>query len=81
MNSEEIEALFRQSPETRAGGGFQSLLVGLQDSLDRKTGEIHLTNQQKRRIKIYAFAYGNGGWEKRLTTAFKRHLGPALDQG
>lgn len=80
MNDVEMEALFRQDPTKRADGGFQSLLIGLQDNCDRATGTINVTPEQGARIKMYAFKYGNGGWEDRLTTAFGRHLGPKLDQ-
>jgi len=80
LNAAEMEALFRQDPTTRANGGFQSLLVGLQDNCDRVTGAITVTPAQGARIKMYAFKYGNGGWEDRLTASFGRHLGPNLDQ-
>jgi hypothetical protein len=79
LNDHEIASLFRQDPSTRADGGFQSLMVGLQDNCDRSTGAISVTPQQADRIQKYAFNYGNGGWEDRLTKAFGRHLGPKLD--
>lgn len=80
MNEPEMQALFKQDSSTRADGGFQSLLVGLQDNCNRKTGGINVTPDQGRRIQMYAFKYGNGGWENRLVAAFGRHLGPSLDQ-
>lgn len=79
LNLSEMEALFRQAPSTKKDGGFQSLLVGLQEACDRATGAISLTMRQRRRIRMYAFKYGNGGWESRLLAAFGRHLGPKLD--
>ncbi len=30
---------------------------------------------------MYAFKYGNGGWESRLLAAFGQHLGSRLDLG
>jgi hypothetical protein len=81
LNSSEMAALFRQDPRTRSDGGWQSLLVGLQDACDRATGAISVTLRQRRRIRMYAFKYGNGGWESRLVAAFGRHLGTNLDLG
>lgn len=79
LSESEMVALFLQDPSTRKDGGFQSLMVGLQDSCDRTTGAIKVTDQQAARIQKYAFTYGNGGWEDRLTTTFGRHLGSKLD--
>jgi hypothetical protein len=81
LSADEMAALFRQHPATRGDGGWQSLLVGLQDACDRATGAILLTMKQRKRIRMYAFKYGNGGWEDRLTRAFGRHLGLRLDLG
>lgn len=78
LNETEMAELFRQSPETRSDGGWQGLLVSMQDSCDRTTGEIVLSADHLRRIPRYAFDYGNGGWEARLTAAFGRHLSPSL---
>jgi hypothetical protein len=79
LNRGEMAALFRQDPRTRRDGGWQSLLVGLQDACDQGTGTISVTTRQRLRIRMYAFKYGNGGWENRLVAAFGRHLGPRLD--
>ncbi len=81
LNKAELEALFRQDPSTRQNGGWQSLIVGLQDACDQATAAISVSMSQRRRIRMYAFKYGNGGWENRLVTAFGRHLGPKLDLG
>ena len=80
LNATEMEALFRQDASKRKDGGYQSLLVGLQDNCDRTTGSITVMVTQRARIRKYAFQYGNGGWEDRLTTTFARHLGPLLDK-
>lgn len=79
LNKQELDALFRQDPTTKADGGWQSLLIGLQNACDRSTGAISVTVEQRQRVRMYAFKYGNGGWESRLVTAFGRHLGPRLD--
>ncbi len=79
LNAVEMESLFRQDPETRRRGGWQSLLVGLQDKCDRGTGALNITMKDRKRIRMYAFNYGNGGWENRLVTTFGAHLGPQLD--
>jgi hypothetical protein len=81
LNEGEMAEIFRQDPTTKQKGGFQSLLVGLQEACDRVTGAISVTMRQRRRIRMYAFKYGNGGWESRLLTAFGRHLGTKLDVG
>jgi hypothetical protein len=53
-------------------------LVSLQSRIDRVTGGLKLTDDDLRRIPMYAFDYGNGGWEDRLAGAFGRSLGPGL---
>lgn len=80
LDAAEVSALFLQNPATRADGGFQSLMVNLQEQCDKASGSIDITKTQAERIQKYAFTYGNGGWESRLTAAFGRHLGPALDK-
>jgi hypothetical protein len=78
LDKRESEILFRQPPETAHDGGFQKLLVSLQNKTDSSTGELDLTSQDLERIARYAFDYGNGGWESRLTGIFSRHLGSRL---
>jgi len=75
----EIAEIDKQDPATSADGGYQSLLVSLQGRIDRTTGQLHLTADDLRRIPMYAFKYGNGGWEDRLVAAFGRTLGRKLD--
>lgn len=77
LNEEEKEELFKQDPSTERDGGFQKLLVDLQR---RVTSEntLNLTDDDLERIPRYAFDYGNGGWEQRLSTIFESHLGPKL---
>ena len=74
----EIEILDRQDPLTEKDGGFQRLLVDLQDSLNRKTGAVSLTDEQEEKIQRDAFDYKNGGWEDRLKGIFSRTLGESL---
>lgn len=74
----EIEILDRQNPETETDGGWQSLLVGLQNKVDRHTRRLVLDDEDLEKIPRYAFDYGNGGWEDRLVGAFGRTLGPLL---
>jgi hypothetical protein len=78
LNGKEIEILFRQDPATRRDGGYQSLLVRLQNNTDRASGALALTSGDLERIPRYAFDYGNGGWEGRLMGIFRRHLGARL---
>lgn len=79
LNAVEIAEIDKQGPATAGDGGYQSLLVGLQNEIDRGTGRLLLTANDMRRIQMYAFKYGNGGWEARLVGAFRRTLGPKLD--
>ncbi len=78
LNESEQEFLFRQDPSARKDGGWQSLLVKLQDQFDETTMVITLDDRDLERIPRYAFNYGNGGWEGRLSGVFGRHLGPSL---
>lgn len=74
----EITVLDRQDPSTGPDGGWQGLLVRLQNKVNRATGELVLDAQDLEQIPRYAFDYGNGGWEDRLTGIFGRTLGPGL---
>jgi hypothetical protein len=78
LDPSEMSILFHQDPSTSQEGGFQSLLVSLQNRINRATGDIDLTPYDLERISRYAFDYGNGGWENRLTDTFGRVLGPRL---
>ncbi|MEO5914934.1 MAG: aspartyl-tRNA synthetase [Luteolibacter sp.] len=78
LNQSEKEFLFRQNPNTASDGGWQSLLVKLQNQFDPKAMVIQLDAADLERIPRYAFDYGNGGWEGRLVGVFGNHLGPNL---
>jgi hypothetical protein len=73
-----IRSTRSRAPNTAQNRGFQSLLVRLQSSLNRTTGELTLSDEDLDRIPRYAFKYQNGGWQNRLTSIFGRTLGPAL---
>lgn len=72
--------LYRQEPGTKTDGGWQQLMVKLQEITDEATGQIVIDQPLLERIQRYAFTYGNGGWESRLVGIFGRSLGPRLDQ-
>ncbi len=78
LNAAELAILFRQDPATKDDGGWQRLLVTLQELTDEATGEITIPPRVLARIPRYAFNYGNGGWEDRLTSIFGRTLGADL---
>lgn len=78
LSQQELAILFRQDPKTKANGGFQHLLVSMQHRVTRNSGRIALFDRDIERIRRYAFAYGNGGWEWRLKAIFARVLGPDL---
>ena len=80
LNPAELEILFRQDPATKDDGGWQRLLITLQELTDPDTGEIEIPPRILERIRRYAFEYGNGGWESRLTSVFGRTLGPTLGE-
>jgi hypothetical protein len=79
LTSDEMLEIFKQNPRTAKNGGFQGLLVRFQQRLDRATGRLLLTVKDARRIRSYAFKYGNGSWENRLRRAFGRVLGGDLN--
>jgi hypothetical protein len=78
LTAAEIAELDKQDPRTARDGGFQGLMVRLQQRVDRQTGQLTLTANDLRRIPMYAFDYEGGGWEDRLIGAFGRSLGPRL---
>ncbi len=78
LTPQEIAVLNRQRPSTRSRGGWQGLIVSLQERVDRTTGALLLTARDLERISRYAFDYGNGGWEGRLRLIFSRSLGSGL---
>lgn len=79
LNPREVSVLFHQNPNTAHRGGFQWFLIQLQRRTNANTGRIFLVQRDLERIRRYAFGYGNGGWETRLTQIFGRILGPDLD--
>ena len=78
LNRDELEILFRQDAATKDDGGYQRLLITLQELTDRETGEVMIPPRILERIPRYAFDYGIGGWEDRLTGIFSRTLGARL---
>jgi hypothetical protein len=79
LNDAEMNELRRQNPASKSDGGFQSLLVGLQERLDAKTKSLSLSETDIQRIQKYASEHGRGGWQNRLQAIFGRTLGPKLD--
>jgi hypothetical protein len=78
LNPQELAILDRQSPWTKDNGGWQNLLVTLQEKTNRQSASLTLDVSDLERIGRYAFSYGNGGWENRLRAIFQRTLGPSL---
>lgn len=66
----QLSTLYRQDPNTRTQGGFQSLLVKLQEQVDRVTNRLFITGDDFERIRRYAFRYKSGGWQTRLKSIF-----------
>ncbi|RNJ49886.1 aspartyl-tRNA synthetase [Methylocystis hirsuta] len=78
LTSGEISVLMKQDPTRKNRGGWQLLIVTLQEKLDAATGSIFLDRKDLERIPRYAFDYKNGGWESYLKAVFGRTLGPKL---
>jgi len=74
----EISTLLKQDPSKKKRGGWQQLIVTLQEKLDRASGSLVLDAKDLERIPRYAFDYKNGGWENYLKSVFHRTLGPNL---
>jgi hypothetical protein len=80
LSDDEFDALMQQDPASRSEGGFQSLLVTLQDNTDPHTKILVLPVHLIERINRYAFDYGQARWEHTLKRIFSRALGDGLDQ-
>jgi hypothetical protein len=80
LNQSEFDTVCIQDPDSRGDGGFQSLMVTLQDITNESTFEMLLPENLIPRLRKYAFQFKNGGWEDRIIAIFSRHLGPNLDQ-
>lgn len=80
LNESEYEIVLRQDPATKDDGGYQRMMVTLQEITDENSLVMVLPIHLIPRLRKYAFNYGQGGWEDRLTGIFGRHLGPRLDQ-
>ena len=78
LTQSEFDELHKQDPHSAGDGGFQSLLVHLQEKTDSATREMSLTASDVERIHRYAFDYKNGGWQNRLLNIFARSLGANL---
>jgi hypothetical protein len=78
LTASEMSALLKQDPSRKNRGGWQRLLVTLQEKLSRPDGSLNLSAKDLERIPRYAFDYKNGGWENYLKTVFGRVLGPSL---
>lgn len=79
LNQSELTELRKQDPASKGDGGFQSLLVRLQEKVDVGTNSLSLTEADLNRIQKYASEHGRGGWQSRLQAIFGRTLGPKLD--
>ena len=78
LDDDEISALFEQDPTTAKDGGFQSLMVRLQENFRHGSQELRIEDQDLEDIQRYALDYDQGGWEIRLMRIFRRSLGPNL---
>ena len=77
LTDEELGELRGQDPDTKGGGGFQALLVALQDKVPHGR-RLDLTISDRERIARYAHDYKSGGWQARLRKVFGRTLGADL---
>lgn len=72
LKNSEIATLCLQNPLTKSDGGFQSLLVELQQQLNKVTGLIVLYAKYIERIYRYSHKYNHGGWQNMLRRIFGR---------
>ncbi len=79
LDEDELRELLQQDPETRGQGGYQNLLLNLQDRVNKTTRELVLLGSDVEQIKRYALKYNNGGWQKRIGAIFGRHLGVSAE--
>lgn len=70
LNENQRSALYKVDPNSRPNGGFQSLLVSLQEKCNPTTNVIDIDSKAKERIRRYANNYRNGGWQNTLKTIF-----------
>jgi hypothetical protein len=75
LNDQELAEIMRP---VRGQGGIQDFMRHLQSRVNSATKTIRLDNDDLENIPHYAFDYGQGGFEDRLTAAFSRELGPNL---
>jgi hypothetical protein len=78
LNQDEVAELFTQDPAQKSKGGFQGLLVGLQENYTANQGKLFVDPVTATKIRKYAFGYKNGGWQRRLLKIFGRTMGPEL---
>lgn len=78
LTTAERDALLKQDPASKHGGGFQAFLVKLQSRVDPKSNELILTIEDRERIARYAHDYRSGGWQARLRKILGRTLGANL---
>jgi hypothetical protein len=79
LNENEKSLLFKQDEVTKSDGGWQSLMVNLQNQFNEQTMVINLDEKILEKIPRYAYKYGQGGWENRLTGIFYRHMRQKFD--
>ena len=70
LSTDDLNDLNRQDPGTAGDGGFQGLLVKLQQQADPKNRELRLEDTDVERIRRYSKQYGDGGWQHRLLRVF-----------
>lgn len=75
LNEDERSALFAQNPASARDGGFQSVMVRLQQQYRPGSQELRLTDDDIEAIQRYAFDFKQGGWQTRLLAIFERNLG------
>lgn len=70
LNQDEVARLLRP---VSGQGGFQNLLRRLQKKLDRQTGQIEISPNERERIRRWSSGYGAGGFQDQLDVLV-RHL-------
>jgi hypothetical protein len=74
LSRDEFNELKKQDPKSKGKGGFQGLLVRLQQKVNQSTLEIELSETDIDRIIRYGRDPKKGGWQSRVQKIFGRHF-------
>jgi hypothetical protein len=74
LSRAELRELMKHDPSSKHRGGFQRLLVNLQQRVDKRTGELDLFEPEMTTIMRNGRNPSKGGWQASLHRIFGRHF-------